>query len=105
MVCYSLGMETLAAPDLTPGYPSKGARLGPAWEDAWAEFTKAPGEWLDGASVWTEVAERHDLSPLTLRGLMFRMASKGHLEREARMVKGDHGFRSRTHFRYVRKGS
>lgn len=102
-MCYSLGMETLSAPDLTPGYPSKGARLGPAWTDVWATLVKSPGEWLDGASVWTEVAERHDLSPLTLRGLMFRMATAGHLEREARMVQTIAGLRSRTHFRYVGK--
>lgn len=105
MVCYSSGMETMTAPDLTPGYPSKGARLGPAWADVWAELTKHPGQWHDGATLWEGIAPTHDLAAVTLRGLMFRMSAAGHLESEPRMVKTARGFRSRTQFRYVKKGT
>jgi hypothetical protein len=98
-------METVTAPDLTAGYPSKGARLGPAWSEAWAELIKYPGEWRDGKELWTAVAERHNLHPDTLRGLMFRMASAGHLESESRQVITPKGKRNRTQFRYVVKGA
>ncbi len=103
MVCFCRGMETMNAPDLTPDYPSKGERLGPAWSEAFAALASNPGVWVDGATLWTEVAERHNLSPLTLRGLMFRMAKAGHLESEPRQVDTGAGKRTRTHFRYVEK--
>jgi hypothetical protein len=103
MVCYSLGMETMNAPDLSPGYPSRGERLGPAWAEVFTILASNPGEWVDGTALWTEVAERHNLEAVTLRGLMFRMATAGHLEREARQVQTERGKRARTHFRYVKK--
>lgn len=98
-------METKTAPDLTPGYPSGGARIGPAWAAVWTELSRTPGEWRDGAELWEAIAADHGLSHLTLRGLMFRMAAKGHLESESRQVKTARGLRSRTHFRYVNKES
>lgn len=97
-------METLTAPDLTPGYPSRGARLGPAWTEAWSVMTETPGEWHDGRTLWVDIAARHGLSPETLRGLIFRMAKAGHLESETRQMVTPRGPRSRTHFRYVQKG-
>ncbi len=103
VVCYSLGMETMNAPDLSPGYPSRGERLGPAWAEAFAALAGNPGQWVDGTALWTEVAERHNLAPVTLRGLLFRMAAAGHLESESRQVQTERGKRSRTHFRYVQK--
>jgi len=92
-------METTTAPDLTPGYPSKGARVGPAWAAVWAELSKDPDEWRDGHALWMDVAPRFQLSTETLRGIMFRMASKGHLESESRKVPTARGVRSHTYFR------
>jgi hypothetical protein len=100
VACYSLGMELTTAPDLTPGYPSKGARLGPAWAAVWAELRKSPGEWRDGHALWMDVAPRFQLSTETLRALMFRMATEaGHLESESRQVQTARGKRNHTHFR------
>lgn len=96
-------METLNAPDLTPGYPSKGARLGPAWSEAWAEFTKYPEEWRDGMELWTRIAARHELHPDSLRALLYRMAKAGILERKTGQVITDKGKRTRAQFRYVPK--
>jgi len=97
------GMETVTAPDLTPGYPSRGAKIGPAWTEAWRELSEAQGEWLDGQSLWRTIAPRHGLSPETLRGLLFRMAGPtGPLERDSQKVRTGKGLRSRTHFR-IRK--
>jgi len=96
-------MTTLTAPDLTPGYPSRGAKIGPAWNETWATLTRYPGEWRDGKELWTEVAGKHGLHPDTLRGLMFRMAKAGHLESDSVQVITPKGKRNRTQFRYVTK--
>ena len=98
-------METQTAPDLTPGYPSRGARLGPAWADAWAVLTKYPEDWHDGPDLWTEVADRHGLAPASVRGLLYRFAKSGVLESETRQVITGKGKRAHTHFRYARKDS
>jgi hypothetical protein len=92
-------METTTAPDLTPGYPSGGAKIGPAWDAVWHELSKSPGEWRDGHTLWMDVAPRFQLSHETLRALMFRMAAGGHLESEIRQVVTARGKRSHTHFR------
>lgn len=92
-------MKTTTAPDLTPGYPSKGPRLGPAWDAVWAELSKTPGEWRDGHALWMDVAPRFQLSTETVRALMFRMATGGILESESRQVLTSRGKRSHTHFR------
>jgi hypothetical protein len=99
-VCYSPGMETTTAPDLSPGYPSQGSKIGPAWAEAWATLSADPSAWHDGQALWRAVAAHHGLSPETIRGLMFRMAGpKGPLERDSRKVTTGKGIRSRTHFR------
>jgi hypothetical protein len=93
-------METVqSAPDLTPGYPSRGAKIGPAWVAVWFELSKSPGEWRDGRALWMDIAPRFGLSHETLRALMFRMASGGILESESRQVQTARGRRSHTHFR------
>lgn len=105
VACYSLGMETKTAPDLTPGYPSRGAKIGPAWSAVWAELSKTPGEWRDGRALWLDIAPRYGLSHETLRALMFRMAGEGgHLERESRQVTTARGRRNHTHFRINQNG-
>lgn len=99
-MCYSPGMETLTAPDLSPGYPSKGPRIGPAWTDAWNVMSADPSAWHDGQELWLAVAARHGLSKETVRALMFRMAGKdGPLERVTAKVATAKGIRSRTQFR------
>lgn len=103
VACYSPCMRTATAPDLTPGYPSRGAKIGPAWTEAWTLLTQHPGEWLDGKEMWEDIGPRHDLNSGTLRALMFRMAKAGHLESESRQVITVKGRRSRTQFRYVNK--
>jgi hypothetical protein len=92
-------MTTKTAPDLSPGYPSRGAKIGPAWTAVWAELSKSPGEWRDGRVLWMDIAPRYGLASETLRALMFRMASGGILESESRQVQTARGKRSHTHFR------
>ncbi len=104
MACYSPGMETKNAPDLTEGYPSRGTKIGPAWSEAWSVLTRYPGEWREGQELWLEIAPKHGLRPDTLRALMFRMAQAGHLESKSVQVITSKGKRNRTQFRYVSKG-
>lgn len=92
-------MKLTNAPDLTPGYPSKGSKIGPAWEETWAELSRYPEDWRDGTELWTTIAAKHDLHPDTLRGLMFRMATGGKLQRKTEQVITDKGKRTRTYFR------
>lgn len=98
-------MKTATAPDLTPGYPSRGAKIGPAWNETWARLSENPGEWVDGTELWKEVSERHELSPHTLRALMFRMAAGGVIESSPRKVATPRGIRTRTAFRMIPKES
>lgn len=98
------------APDLTPGYPSKGKRLGPAWKDAWAELTAATDP-LDGWALANKIAPEYDMEPLSIVQLLSRMATGGILEREQRMVETTisrtqggkvttrAGLRARSHYR------
>lgn len=86
LVSYSVPMTTSEAPDLTPGYPSKGPRLGPAWRDAWAHLRASPEEWVDAWALADELAPAHDLEQLSIVQLLSRMATGGILERERRPV-------------------
>ena len=92
-------MDIATAPDLSPGYPSRGAKIGPAWRAVWTELSKTPGEWRDGRALWLDIAPRYNLAPETLRAVMFRMAAGGKLEREARFVPTNRGKRAHTYFR------
>jgi hypothetical protein len=95
--------KTVTAPDLTPGYPSKGPRLGPAWADIWRALARVPDDFQDGYPIATRVAEKHGLSPSTLIGLIKRAATAGLLDREPKMVNtGKRGNRARTHYRIAR---
>jgi len=82
------------------GYPSKGARLGPAWADIWRAFAKDPGAFHDAYPIAERVAAKHELATSTLIGLIKRAATAGLLDREAKMVNtGKRGNRARTHYR------
>jgi len=91
---------TDTAPDLTPGYPSKGPRLGPAWQKAWAVLRSNTDTdtWTDGRELAETVARETGLSVNTLVALLTRMASAGKLDRTHRTVKGSRGTRRRTHY-------
>jgi hypothetical protein len=93
---------TNTAPDLSPGYPSRGTKLGPAWNDLWAALSKAKRRkdaYLDGRELAGEIAQTYDLNPATLIALMSRMAKGGHLDREQRPVQTNGKTRNRTHYR------
>jgi len=87
LVGYSAAMTTtLKAPDITPGYPSKGAKLGPAWAEAWRLLRRSHGEFLDGWELATKVTKDVDLQPVTVVAVIRRAANAGLLEREQRPV-------------------
>jgi hypothetical protein len=104
-------MITSEAPDLTPGYPSKGPRLGPVWKDVWTYLQASPEKWHDAWALADVLAPKYDLEPLSIVQLMSRMATGGILEREKRPVtttitrtqKGAvttrEGLRLRSHYR------
>jgi len=100
---------TNTAPDLTPGYPSKGTKLGPAWNEAWTELKRAQRRndpYVDGRTLADNIAPKHDLSPATLVAVLQRAARNGLLVRESRRVAinllGDENrpsVRTRTHYK------
>lgn len=89
---------TIQAPDIKPGYPSKGKRLGPAWRDLWSALADS-GDYQDGRALATPIAIRHDLAPATLVAVLSRAALAGLLEKEGRNVISGRGNRKRTHYR------
>lgn len=95
-------MTNLTAPDLTPGYPSNGAKLGPAWRAVWTELDKASrtqDPFLDGRELADTVAPDYGLAPATLVALLSRAAKAGLLNKESRSVVSARGNRNRTHYR------
>lgn len=105
---YSGGMTQTKAPDLTPGYPSNGEKLGPAWERVWSELSKASrrkDRFIDGRVLAETVAPEYDLAPATLVALLSRMGTAGHLDREYRPVISGRGKRNRTHYSIPQKAA
>lgn len=93
---------TQAAPDLTPGYPSNGAKLGPAWAELWrrlelAALTSEP--YLDGRVLAEAVAKDYGLADSTLIALLSRAAKAGILASKQRQVEGARGMRKRAWYR------
>ena len=80
------------------GYPTKGAKLGPAWRDIWKRLAKE-GDFLDGRELADTVAPRHDLAPATLVALLSRAAKAGVLDKDHRPVVSTRGRRARTFYR------
>jgi hypothetical protein len=91
-------MTTQTAPDITPGYPSKGRKLGPAWVSIWQLLGQAQDA-LDGRELAEDVSGQHDLAPATLVALIQRAAKAGILTREPRAVASGRGDRTRTFYR------
>lgn len=80
------------APDFTPGYPSKGERIGPAWIFAWNLL--APGEWQRGSDIAARVGGSTGLAASTVKNLLRSAAKAGHLEAELRFSGKVGGYRS-----------
>jgi hypothetical protein len=95
-------MTNLTAPDITPGYPSKGRKLGPAWVSIWQQLSQAEDA-LDGRELAEDISGQHDLAPATLVGLIQRAAQAGILNREPREVASGRGPRTRTFYRIAPK--
>lgn len=85
-------------PGQTSGYPSKGAKVGPAWDEIWRRL-EAAQDALDGRELAAAVAPTHDLQPATLVALISRAAKAGILSREPREVTTGRGPRTRTFYR------
>lgn len=95
-------MEMAEAPDLTPGYPSKGKMIGPGWREAWKRMWTA-GSWVDGVIMCEDIAPPLKMQPSTLRAVLYRMVVGEILERKTLMVDTDQGPRRHTHFRIKAK--
>lgn len=67
------------------GYPSKGKRLGPAWESIWRALERA-NDFLDGKELAEKVAGKTGLTASTLTALMSRAAAADILEKDSRPV-------------------
>ena len=107
---YSQPMETvIGVPDISPGYPSKGKKLGPAWSTMWTVLAESGTEFQDGKELAIETAKRYKLVPATLQAVLARAAVAGLLDREIRPVGTSvrkagaravyAGYRSRVHYR------
>ena len=95
---YSVVMTMQTAPDITPGYPSKGEKVGPAWNEIYAALVAA-NDFQDGRTLANEIAPRHDLNPATLIAILSRAALAGLLDKQPRPVASKRGMRNRTHYR------
>ena len=71
---------TTKAPDFQPGYPSLGARIGPAWSAVWDHM--ADGRWRQGQQIAQDV--KGDLAAKTITNLLSKAASLGLLQRRTR---------------------
>jgi len=99
---------TAKAPDFTTntrgvGYPSGGAKIGPAWQAAWDRMRQASAEdYLDGPAMAEAIGKDLGISPNTVLSLLFQAADRGYLERTHVPVAGNRGVRNRTHYRINR---
>jgi hypothetical protein len=69
-----------SAPDFTPGFPSSGQRIGPAWSLAWRLL--AGGGWVDSRPLWDACKLAGILiAHNTMKNLLYRAERKGLLEK------------------------
>lgn len=69
------------APDFTPGYPSRGERIGPWWAAAWALLAdRQPRTWMELARAIPDPP----VAPMTARNVVQRAVAAGLLTREIR---------------------
>lgn len=96
---------TAEAPDFTTndkgkGYPSAGAKIGPAWQACWDRLRAAPeGEYLDGPAMAKEIAEGLGMSPDTVMALLAQGTERNMLQKTRQVVTGTRGPRERTFYR------
>jgi DNA-binding MarR family transcriptional regulator len=95
-------MTTKSVPDISPGYPSNGAKLGPAWAAVWRALDRKGEDYTDGRELAAKVADRYDLKPSTLVAVLSRAALAGLLDKEGRPVTTGRGQRIRTFYRIHR---
>lgn len=87
-------------PDITPGYPSKGQRIGPAWVDMYAWLKAAGLGWTDGTTLAARIAANHEVSADTLKNILSSARNAGLLEATHKRVDiPGRGPRMRTHYR------
>lgn len=88
----------MSAPDFTPGYPSGGGVIGPAWEIAWDLLGKCKRP-VDAGTLAGMVAAMapRPISVTTVKNLLLA-AARAHL-----VTKGTTTIRSREHNTYVRR--
>lgn len=101
---YSAGMNDTDAPILSTNrdgntYPSPTSKVGKAWQDVWAQL--ADGEPADGRLIANQVAGRNGIAPVTVHGLLHRMAKAGHLVKSHGLLAGKRGVRPITFYRRV----
>ena len=74
-------MISTSAPDITPGYPSTGERIGPTWRDVWTALRRTWPDWRTSIEVadLPSVA-RHGLDPKTIGNLLAAARRAGLLE-------------------------
>lgn len=86
------------APDFTPGYPSKGGRIGPAWSCAWTLLDD--GEWRTSREiVELMIGLPEPLLPKTAGALLRQACAAGHLERRQTPNRGE-----RVWYRRIKEG-
>jgi hypothetical protein len=82
------------APDFTPGYPSKGAQIGPAWQLAWDHLRRQHGKYVSGKTVADHVMAEMEVKNETVRNLLHAAARAGYLDKGEALIK------SRRHTTY-----
>ncbi len=71
----------MTAPDITPGYPSGGEKIGPAWDLIWSKLGDTAGEWVRGLDFATRHAAEAGLHPDTVVTLMRQASNRGLLQK------------------------
>jgi hypothetical protein len=99
-----MNAKRITAPDISTGYPSKGTRLSPAWDEFWALLEASGTDWVDGRDAAITIAPKHGLNPNTLVAMISRAAAAGLLERQGFLVEVNESGRrrTRTHYRIAR---
>lgn len=71
---------TNIAPDFNPGYPSRGERIGPAWQKIWDAISD--GLWFFGTDLAHGMAPTLKIEPTTIKNLLRQAEAAGLLERK-----------------------
>lgn len=89
---------------------AKGGRTANAWQWVWDRLSRE--EWQDGHDLAEQAAGVWKLKPVSVEGVLHRMAKEGYLERMPKSVpvvvtgkggKQINGHRNRTHYRIIKE--